>query len=234
MVEDLEVETYLSISPHKFGIYLLNKKNFSNLYKEEMLLSDQNEEIDLNLLNTFLEKNIFSIEKLIGKFIENISLIIEINKIFNLNFGVNKKNYDQKINYKFLENIIIDAKDLYKENYKEQKILHILISRYLVDGNQLLSFDDNIKGENLCVEIMIRSISNNFLSEIVKILEKFQIKIINYLDGSYTKNYFKEQNIELSFMAHKILNGNNPNEVVIVPKNQEKKGFFEKFFQLFS
>ena len=234
MVEDLEVETYLSISPRKFGIYLLNKKNFSNLYKKELLLSNKNEEIDLNTLNIFLEENIYSIEKLSGKFIENISLIIEINKIFNLNFGINKKNYDQKINYKFLENILIDAKDLYKENYKEEKILHILISRYLVDGNQFLSFNENMKGENFCIEIKIKSISNNFLSEIDKILEKFQIKIVNHLDGSYIKTQFKEENMELSLMAHKILNGNNPNEVVIVPKNNQKKGFFEKFFQLFS
>ncbi len=234
MAEDLEIETYLSISPHKFGIYLLNKKNFNNLYKEELLLSNPNEEVDLKALNIFLEENIFSIEKLIGKFVENISLIVEINKIFNLNFGIHKKNYDHIINYKFLENILIDAKDLYKENYKEQKILHIIINRYLVDGNQFLSFNENLKGENLCIEIKIKSISNNFLSEIDKILEKFQIKITNYLDGRYIKNQFKDENIELSFMAHKILNGYNVNEVLVVPKNQQKTGFFEKFFQLFS
>ena len=234
MAEDFEVETYLSISPQKFGIYLFNKKNFSNLYNKELLLNNRNEEIDLNALNIFLEENIFKIEKLIGKFIENIFLILEMNKIFNLNFEIKKKNYDEIINYKFLENILVDAKDLFKQNYKEQKIIHVLISRYIVDGNQFSLFNENLKGENLCLEIKFKSISNIFLSEIDKILEKFQIKIINQLDGSYIKNQFKNENIEFSLMVFKVLNGHNPNEVAIVPKNQKKKGFFEKFFQLFS
>ena len=234
MVEDFEVETYLSISPKKFGIYLFNKKNFNNLYNEELLLSNQNEEIDLNALNIFLNKNIFKIEKLIGKFIENIFLILEIDKIFNLNFGIKKKNYGETVNYKFLENILIDAKDLFKQNYKEQKIMHVLISRYLIDGNQFFLFNENLKGENLSLEIKFKSISHDFVYEIDKILEKFHIKIINHLDGNYIKNQFRDENIEFSLMVFKILNGYNPNEVVIVPKNQQKKGFFEKFFQLFS
>ena len=234
MVEDFEVEAYLSISPRKFGIYLFDKKNFKNLYNEELLLKSKNESIDLNALNIFLDENIFKIEKLIGKFIENIFLILEIDKISNLNFGIKKKNYEETINHKFLENILIDARDLFKQNYKEQKIIHVLISRYLVDGNQFFYFNENFKGENLCLEIKFKSISYIFLSEIDKILEKFQIKIINYLDGNYIKSQFKDDDIEFSLMVSKILNGHNPNEVVIVPKNQQKKGFFEKFFQLFS
>jgi hypothetical protein len=35
-------------------------------------------------------------------------------------------------------------------------------------------------------------------------------------------------------MANKLSKGSNKNEVQIVSKNVEKKGFFERFFQLFS
>ena len=35
-------------------------------------------------------------------------------------------------------------------------------------------------------------------------------------------------------MANKLNNGMNKNEVQLVSKNVENKGFFEKFFQLFS
>ena len=54
--------------------------------------------------------------------------------------------------------------------------------------------------------------------------------------GDYIKNFFKEDedNSELSEMASKIKDGFNNNEVILVPKNIENKGFFEKFFQLFS
>ena len=35
-------------------------------------------------------------------------------------------------------------------------------------------------------------------------------------------------------MANKLQNGYNHNEIILVPKNIGNKGFFEKFFQLFS
>ena len=78
------------------------------------------------------------------------------------------------------------------------------------------------------------SISNNILFKFDKILEKYQITISQYLNGNYVKNFFNEENIELSEMAYKLRNGHNDNEVILVPKNIENKGFFEKFFQLFS
>ena len=40
--------------------------------------------------------------------------------------------------------------------------------------------------------------------------------------------------IELFVMANKLNDGLNKNEVQLVSKNKENKGFFEKFFQLFS
>ena len=42
--------------------------------------------LDLNKLKKFLDDNIFKIEKLIGKFIKNIFLIIENEKIFKFKF----------------------------------------------------------------------------------------------------------------------------------------------------
>ena len=44
-----ELENYLSISPDKFGIYLFDKKNLKNLYKEELILNEYNNSLDLNL-----------------------------------------------------------------------------------------------------------------------------------------------------------------------------------------
>ena len=109
-----EIETYLSISSNKFTIYLFDKKNLVNLYKEQIEIESNKDEIDFNQLILFLEKNIFKIEKLIGKFIKNISLILDHNKILNLNLCLKKKNYNRIIDKKYLENILMEAKDLFK------------------------------------------------------------------------------------------------------------------------
>ena len=53
-----EIETYLSISPNKFEIYLFDKKNLVNLYKEQVEINSNKVEIDINLLILFLEENV--------------------------------------------------------------------------------------------------------------------------------------------------------------------------------
>ena len=95
-------------------------------------------------------------------------------------------------------------------------------------------FINDFKCDNLCLEVKFISISNELILEIEKIMERYQIKIINFLDENYIRSVFKKNEIGLSLMAHKIYSGYNENKVSIVPKNLKKKGFFEKFFQLFS
>ena len=42
------------------------------------------------------------------------------------------------------------------------------------------------------------------------------------------------EHLDLSLIASKMQSGHNQNEFALVPKSLKKKGFFEKFFQLFS
>ena len=108
------------------------------------------------------------------------------------------------------------------------------MKKYLVDGLSYYSFQENLIGDDFSLELQINHISINFIYEIEKALEKYQIEIEDYLDKNYVENYFKDKDLELCMMAHKIQNGSNYNEVKLVPKKLNKKGFFEKFFQLFS
>ncbi len=234
MTEELEFETYLRITKKNFGIYLFDKKKSINLYEEEMEFDREIRNIDYKLLPKFLENNIFKIEKLIGKFIKNIIVIIENEKIFFVDIGIKKKSYEKKIDKIYLENILTEAKDIIKETIHQQKIIHMLITKYIIDGNYSSKFTGAIECDNLCLELKFISIPNNVILEIEKILEYYQIKVSNCLDCNYIENFFKNSHISLSEMGHKIQSGANENEVLIVPKNLKKLGFFEKFFQLFS
>ena len=65
MSNEFDFETYLNISPNKIGIYLLDKNKLVNLYFKEQNFKNNNNFIDINFLNEFLENNIFKIEKLL-------------------------------------------------------------------------------------------------------------------------------------------------------------------------
>ena len=111
--------------------------------------------------------------------------------------------------------------------------MHIIINNYLIDGKNYFYLKDNIQYENLNLVIEFKSISNEIIHNLNKLLQNYQIDIIKFLDENYVKNFF-DKDIEISKMAFDILNGCNVNEVMVVQKNIKKSGFFEKFFQLFS
>ena len=232
MNEILEFETYLSISRIKFGIYLFDTKNRNNLYFKEITFKNTNF-INYSHLKQFLDDNVFRIEKLIGKFIENIYIIIDDENILNIQIGIKQKNYQPSKSKVYLQSSITSAKDLFKENYPDEKIMHIIINNYLIDGKNYCYLQENLEYDQLNLVIQFKSISNENTYNLNKLLQNYQINIIKFLDGNYIKNFFNKD-IEVSKMAFDILNGCNVNEVIVVQKNNKKLGFFEKFFQLFS
>ena len=234
MNEVTDFETYLIISHEKFEIYLLDIKNFKNLHKEEFNIQTDIEKIDLNLLSEFLEKNIFRIEKVAGNFVNNINVVIENNSILNFDISIKKKYYSEYITNSFLEKTLSDVKDLFQESYNQYKLMHMLINKYIIGGISYSSLKDKINSDEIFLEIKLISISNLITSEIENILKRYQIRVNNYLDKSYIKNFYREENIDISQKAHKLLNGLNSNEVRIISRSTQKRGFFEKFFQLFS
>jgi len=231
MIENSDFETFLYISKNKYQIFVYDKNNLKNLYHEEIW---NNDEIELNILSKFLDDNIYKIEKMIKNFIRNIILIVEDEKVLNIGISLKKKNYKKKINQKLLENSLVEIKDIFKENYQDLLIMHMII---VEKENNFLLNNANNNDDYLFLEVNFISIPNNFTFSYDKLLENHQINIKRYMSNGYIKSFFDIESkdlIELFVMANKLNEGLNKNEVQLVSKSKENKGFFEKFFQLFS
>ena len=227
MTQKTDFEIFLCISKNKYQISVYDKDNLKNLYNAEIKI---NYEIELDNLSNFLDENIYKIEKILNNFISDIILIIEDDKVLEVGVSIKKKNYKKDIDQKHLENSLVEVKDVFRENYKDQIIMHMIIAYNDKNENNLQLNNDDC----LFLEVNFISIPNNFTFYFDKLLENHQIKITRYMSGNYIKSYFGEDATELSMMANKLNNGLNKNEVQLVSKSIENTGFFEKFFQLFS
>jgi hypothetical protein len=231
MIENSDFETFLYISKNKYQIFVYDKNNLKNLYHDEI---ENDDEVELNILSKFVDENIYKIEKMIKDFIRNIILIIEDDKVLDIGISLKKKNYEKNIDQKQLENSLVEVKDIFKENYQDLIIMHMII---VEKQNSFLLNNTNNKDDYLFLEVNFISIPNNFTFNFDKLLENHQIKIKRYMSGGYIKSFFYKESkdsIELFVMANKLNDGLNKNEVQLVSKSKENKGFFEKFFQLFS
>jgi hypothetical protein len=64
---------------------------------------------------------------MIKDFIRNIILIIEDDKVLDIGISLKKKNYEKNIYQKQLENSLVEVKDIFKENYQDLIIMHMII-----------------------------------------------------------------------------------------------------------
>ena len=191
MIENSDFETFLYISKNKYQIFVYDKNNLKNLYSEEIGYSD---EIELNTLSKFLDDNIYKIEKKIKNFIRSIILIIEDDKILEIGISLKKKNYEKSENQKQLENSLIEVKDIFKENYQDFLIMHMVI---VEKENNFLLNNANNNDDCLFLEVNFISIPNKFTFYFDKLLENHQINIKRYMSGDYIKSFFDIESTEL-------------------------------------
>ena len=98
--------------------------------------------MDLNFekLDFFLNENILKVEKILGNFIESVNMIINSRDFLNLQISVKKDDYNEKINTDILNYLINDAKYQCDKSIKNNRIIHILIDKYLIDKNHFLDY----------------------------------------------------------------------------------------------
>ena len=231
MIENSDFETFLYTSKNKYKIFVYDKNNLKNLYYEEI---ENDNEIELNILSKFIDDNIYKIEKMIKNFIRNIILIVEDDKVLDIGISLKKKIYEKNIDQKQLENSLVEVKNIFKENYQDLIIMHMII---VEKENNFSLNNTNYNDDYLILEVNFISIPNSFTFNFDKLLENHQIKIKCYMSSCYIKSFFdkeSKESMELFVMANKLNDGLNKNEVQLVSKDKENKGFFEKFFQLFS
>jgi hypothetical protein len=231
MIEESHFETFLYISKNKYQIFVQDKDNLKNIFNEEIEVDDQ---IELDNLSKFLDDNIYKIEKIVNRFIGNIILIIENEKILSTDISIKKNNYEKNTSQKYFETNLIEVKDIFKESYHDQIIMHMVIINKDKNDNSLIFDDFNINDNYFYLEVNFISILNSFTFIYEELLKKHHIKIKKYMSGSYIKSFLNKEQSEFSIMANQLNNGLNKNEVKLVSKTPENKGFFERFFQLFS
>ena len=110
----------------------------------------------------------------------------------------------------------------------------MLIKNYRVDNKDFSYFPENIKCHNFSLDLRLICISDDLIRDLETILKKYHISLNRVLDASYIQEFFSSDDRNIFSMAKKIIDGNNPNEVVLLDKTDKNQGFFEKFFNFFN
>ncbi len=233
MSDHLNFETFLSLSSKKFVI-LTNSETNENLYEKEFVFENDSKKLDLKTLDSFLNENIFKIEKKLNDFVKNIFLIIDCDEFFTVNLSIKKNNYGGLITNDNLSYILNEARDQCLDTLKDKRIIHVLIDNYLVDDKKYSNLPQDLRCKYFSLDIRFLCLPENYLKNLEKIIFKYQIVINKLISMRYLKAIFPDENMKLTEMVSKVNEGYNLNEVVLTSKKVKNMSFFERFFHFFT
>ena len=234
MNEELKFETYLFIDSKKLVICVIEKKTFIVLFKEEKLLDDCNEDFNLKKLDNFLAKTILKIEKILKNFVKDIYIILDDKEFFSIEISIKKDHNGNSISQENLINPLNMLKNLCQFSFKDKKIIHMLIENYQIDGKDYSILPKNLKCNNFSLDVKFICLSKDLIEHYELILKKYHILVNQMLNAEYIRQFQDQQNPNIYTTASRIISGYNNNEISLVNKTLKNKGFFEKFFDLFS
>ena len=233
MKNKLENKIFLFLGINKFTIVALNSTD-ELVYKEEILTNNKSNQIDLNLLDNFLNENIFKIEKRLDEFIKSIFLIIDNQNIFSICLSIKNKFDNIDINSDSMHKLLFEAKSYCNKTLEDLDILHMKIDQFYIDGNYFKTLPEKKNCNNLSIDVCYICLPKRISKTIEDVLRKYQISLDRILSFNYLNSFLDHKNENLYATAQQILDGFNENEVFIADKNSKKLGFFEKFFNFFN
>ena len=233
MNEDLNFEAYLFISPKKLIISVLTDLN-KKIFEKELIIDHNEKKLIFDELDIFLNENIFELEKKLKYFVKKIIIIIDLDEFLPIEISIKRNNYENVINLSSLNHMLNEVKDYCKESIGERRIVHMLINNYKIDNKVFSSLPLDIYCKIFSLDVNFLCIPESLIKMIEIILKKYQISLSNILSAKYINEFLKNEKIDFFIMTKKIIDGHNPNEVLMVNKTNKNKGFFEKFFNFFN
>ena len=232
-MSDKENDVYFSLNNNKLNICIFkNTDNKIIFFSEENIdINSITENTNFEILEKLLEQNIKKIEKKINTFLNSIFLIIDTTRAVSIYISLMKKLDNNKIQQKDVKYLIQDAKQQIVRAYPELDIMHIIVKKYIVNDLDYEFVPRDIECNKIAIEIEFICFPKNLVKKLELLFNNFQITVNKIICTNYAKSFINDRDAKnICEIAHKLKNGFNKQEVVLVPKKIQIKGFFEKLF----
>ena len=234
MTKKVDFKTFLYLNHNQFIIYVAEILTNEKIYSEKLTIEENSKELKFNKLDQFLDSNIFKIEKKLNNFIKDMYVILDSNEFHSIKLSIKKNNNGNHINTEALIHPLSDLKNLCQSNLQNEKVIHFLIEKYVIDNKLYTTLPENINCNIFSLDTEFICLSKNLIENIEKILKKYHISLNQILSASYLEKFKDDTDNTIFTTASRIISGHNSNEVLLIGKINKKQGFFERFFNFFN
>ena len=236
-MSEKKFDIYFEFNNSKLNLAAFNRTNDKlEYYKEESYLSYFNNYKELNFekLDQLIEDGILEIEKSIKYFVRDVYLIVETPQSTTIQMSVKKNNEENKIIKEDAMYLVQDAKQQLLKSNQSLRIIHIIVENYVLDNvkHEFLPLD--YKCKKFSIDVKFVCFPKDLLKNFEKLFYKQQINVNRFICLDYLKKFkFMNSDQNICKCGRDIVRGANKQEVVLVPKEHKKRGFFERLFHFF-
>jgi hypothetical protein len=232
MSEVLDNKYFIILNKNEIIFSCIDNKNKISFTKYYTLINGLN-----NLfveLENFFTHYLIEIEKNLKDFIKNIYIIIDTDNSLSVDLSIKYKLEREEINENKINDLLASLKYQFTKYSNDQKVIHMTISKFLIDGKKKDSSLMKKKLKNLILEVKFECLKDETVHMIKKIFSNYQISVEKILLANYLRSSFENKRENIIYLANKIITGEYNNEIVWVKKKPLKQGFFERFFNYFN
>ena len=233
MSKDLDNRYFITLNKDKIIFSCLNNENkilFTQKY--DFINFDSNELF--KEVENFFNDNLVKIEKNLKNFIRKIYIIVDLDNSLSVNLSIKYDLDKAKIKRDKINELINTLKYQFNKYYNDEKIIHIIVNKLIIDGEKknLLPVKENF--QNLILEVKFQCLKERFVNNIKKSLSNYQIAVEKIFLADRLNKTIQNQEENIFEAADKVLSEENSDEVLIVKKKKLNNGFFERFFNFFN
>ncbi len=233
MTREADYQTYLYLNNTQYIIYVTDNKLNEKIYSEKLTLEENSSKLKFSKLDEFLDSNILKIEKKLNNFINDVYVILDSKEFHSIKLSIKKDNNGNLINSEALIHPLNDLKNLCQSNLQNEKVIHFLIEKYVIDNKFYTTLPENIICNIFSLDTEFICLSKSLIENIEKILKKYHISVKQILSATYLEKFKDNKDSTIFTTASRIISGHNSNEVLLIGKIIKKQGFFERFFNFF-
>ena len=190
------LETFIDFGTYKTRLGVFNTSSSSKDYFiEKKTHSNVNiEDINLHDFEKKIKELIQITEKKINYHIKDLNVMLDLSNFSSIDVSL-KKNYEGKnISLEDIQILLQESRQMFQENNKNNKIIHMIVKKFIFDEKVFLEIpENNLKCNNLTLEIKFICYPNNILDKIQNIFNYNDVVINNFSCSTYVKslNYNK-------------------------------------------
>ena len=201
-MNEKNIKVFIDFGSSKIRLGVFNREISKSIFilEKDCVSNFSLNKFDINNSKEVIKDLIISAEKKIDMHIKNINLMIDTPDIFSIDFSIKKNSDKKKYSENDIHSLLSEAKNIVQKNYIDQKIIHIILKKFVFDDQEFFEIPNKeINYNSLEIELKFICFPNKIWKNLQESFNSNYLKI----DSLYCSSYVKSANYNSIFDNYK-------------------------------